>query len=78
MIHENLKHENVLNQVAYFEAAQYVSSSNIPSNSVFMGVYELCLRPCLVDVIKFSGVFEEKFAKFFFRQFMLGLSYIHS
>ena len=72
---EVLSNDHIINQIEY-GTGDYVKDHGA-SKSVSYIVLELALGGELFDFIANSGRFEEKFARYYFKQFMEGLDYCH-
>ena len=70
-----LKHVNVINQVEYGKAV-YVKKSGKELEVNYI-VLELAFGGELWDYLANTGRFDEKFARYFFRQLLDGLDYCH-
>ena len=71
---DQLKHENVINQIEYGTGV-YLKANG--QREVSYIVLELALGGELFDYIANSGRFEERIARYFFKQFLEGLDYCH-
>eukprot|EP00356_Strombidium_inclinatum_P007966 CAMPEP_0170481584 /NCGR_PEP_ID=MMETSP0208-20121228/1965_1 /TAXON_ID=197538 /ORGANISM="Strombidium inclinatum, Strain S3" /LENGTH=472 /DNA_ID=CAMNT_0010754319 /DNA_START=29 /DNA_END=1447 /DNA_ORIENTATION=- len=72
---QSLKHDNVISQIE-FGAGIYEKSSGKKKEVSYI-VLELAIGGELFDFVAISGRFEEPLARYFFKQFMAGLSYTH-
>lgn len=70
-----LNHENIIKQIE-FGVGTYEKSSGKKTEVQFI-VLELAIGGELFDFVAISGRFEEPLARYFFSQFMQGLSYCH-
>jgi serine/threonine protein kinase len=73
---ENLKHDNVITQVHYGED-MYEKSNKDKCRIVSYIVLELALGGELFDFVANSGRFEEPVARYYFKQILEGLDYVH-
>ena len=72
---DQLKHKHVINQIEY--GTGVYAKEGKQNREVSYIVLELALGGELFDYIANSGRFEEKLARYFFRQFLEGLDYCH-
>ena len=70
-----LKHENIVNQIAWGKAT-YVKESGKEKEIVYI-VLELANGGELFDFIAISGRFNESIARFYFKQLINGLNFCH-
>ena len=71
----HLKHPHVIQQIDYGTDIYHKDSGK--KKEVSYIVLELAFGGELFDYIAISGRFEEPFARYFFKQFLLGLEYCH-
>jgi serine/threonine protein kinase len=70
-----LDHPNVVKQISYGEGTHEKNGQSIAKKFIAI---ELCQGGELFDFVCHGGPFSERVARYYFHQFMDGLSYCHS
>jgi len=73
-----LSHVNIIQQLHFSEDGVYTSEAGAVKKKVLYSVLELAENQSLIEVLVGKGKFSEPVARYFFRQLIDGLSYIHS
>ncbi len=72
-----VKHPNIVNLLEYSEEAPYEKKNGAKYPVVCIAL-ELANGGEIFDYIALGGAFSERVCRFYFRQFMEGLNYVHS
>jgi serine/threonine protein kinase len=72
-----LSHPNIVNLIEYSKEGVVEKSNGAKKNVIYI-VLELATGGELFDYVATTGKFNERIARFYFRQLVEGLGYVHS
>jgi len=73
----NINHPNIVNLIDFTEHFDYTHVENNTTRDTFVFALELCGNGEMFDLIYYTGKFDERLARTFFRQILLGLQAMH-